>query len=393
MFSGGIRNNGTISAGAGRGIFLGGIATGTGASVMLATVAGGITNSGRIVAGGSAPAVLIGGFAPAASYPASVTVETFSGGVRNTGTISAVRDAILVGGEASFGGAVTISSFSGGITNAGPISAGHHGIVVGADSSTHRSRYRLSPAASVNTGVITAASEGIVVGRSAYSVRCHIDLLRRHQQRRHDFGGIYRYLRRSRRQLRQWHQEYRQDRGCVRVAGIVVAGASTFVGAISNAGTIAAGDVGIGVTSVLTFGDTSAGGGITNSGTIKAAQTGIFANGDAGFFGGIANKGTISAGALNRRDFCPRCFQLLGRRCQLGRRRHQRCSTGIGALGDSIFFGGIVNKGTIIAHGIGINLVAVNQPFPAASATAARSGRVQRHLCFRRLRLFRRRNQ
>ena len=216
MFSGGIRNNGTISAGVGRGIFVGGIATGTGTSVTLATVAGGITNSGRIIAGSSAPAVLVGGFASGGLLSeASVTVETFSGGVRNTGTILAAGNAILVGGEAPSGGTVTISSFSGGITNAGLISAGHHAIVVGADSATHRSRYRRSPAASSIPAPSPPRAEGIVVGRSA-------------------------------------------------AASVVI---STFSGGISNGGTISAKFTGIFVGPVVSFGN-----GIKNTGKIVTTR-------------------------------------------------------------------------------------------------------------------------
>jgi hypothetical protein len=167
MFSSGIRNSGTISGGVGRGILVGGIATGTGTSVTLATVAGGVTNSGRIMAGSNEPAIMIGALAPGGlSSEASVTIETFSGGVRNTSAILAAGNAILVGGEGTIGGAVTISSFSGGITNAGPISAGRNGIVVGADSDASVTIATFAGGVG-NTGVITAAIEGIVVGRSS----------------------------------------------------------------------------------------------------------------------------------------------------------------------------------------------------------------------------------
>ena len=118
---GGVSNSGKISARQ-TGIFAGGHVA-SGGSVTLEMFSGGIRNTGTIrgqwprhlrrrrgrgqrhrgdvgdggrrhhqqrpdQAGGSAPAVMIGGLASGSlSSEASVTVETFSGGVRNTGTI------------------------------------------------------------------------------------------------------------------------------------------------------------------------------------------------------------------------------------------------------------------------------------------------------------------
>jgi hypothetical protein len=181
VFSGAIRNNGTISAGVGRGIFLGGIATGSDTLVTLATPAGGITNTGRIVAGNGALGIEVGGFASGGNVnQASVMVGTIAGGVRNAGTISA-GDAILVGGQTATRGAVTISLFSGGVGN---------------------------------TGVISATEDGIVVGaKHTASLERNINLFRRHQQWRDDLGGVYGYPHRKRGHLCQWHQEYWEDRG------------------------------------------------------------------------------------------------------------------------------------------------------------------------------------
>jgi hypothetical protein len=182
----------------------------------------------------------------------------------------------------------------------------------------------------------------------------------------------------------------------------------TFGGGVTNNGQISAG-FGIEVTNVVQFGNTaSAGGGIANTGTIAAKSTGIllirnvstFAGainnsgkisaGGRGLtsrvslcsatrmppaavlptrarllrrlqassplstptFGGIANKGTISAGAPSQAAiFVFEVSSFFGGIVNSTGGVISAVNAGIGALGDSIFFGGIANKGTIIANG------------------------------------------
>ena len=325
MFSGGIRNNGTISAAAAPGIFLGGIVTGSGTAVTLATVAGGITNSGRILAGSNAPAIVVGGLAKGTiASEASITVETFSGGVRNSGTIAAGGDAIVVGGAASLGGAITIESFSGGITNAGPIRLPAMASCWAATprASVHRSQYRLSPGASAipapSPPSVTASSVGTNAGSSVV-ISTFSGEISNGGTIAAGFTGIFVGA------VTNFGAGIKNTGKITATAasGIVVIGVSTFGGALSNAGSIAAGLRGIAVSSVLSFGNSGAGGGITNNGMISAALDRNPRLQDTSFSGGITNKGTINAGT-QAGYFCLRCCQLLGGRHQLGRRRHQR---------------------------------------------------------------------
>ncbi|HLH89403.1 MAG TPA: autotransporter domain-containing protein [Xanthobacteraceae bacterium] len=196
-FGGGINNNGTITAGSygltvyGLSTFTGGI-TNTGRitvsgdyyGIMVDSVAhfgsaslgGGITNSGIIVA---RTGIAVGAFFGPAS--------TVMGGITNSGgaSISAVGAGIDVGWLASFAGGITnagtisagasgigvvkIQSFSGNISNAGTISSRNFGIVVGGLNTSRLSfRVRSFEGNITNSGTITAKT-GILVQNAGIS--------------------------------------------------------------------------------------------------------------------------------------------------------------------------------------------------------------------------------
>ena len=370
IFSGAIRNNGTISAGVGRGIFLGGIATGSDTLVTLATLAGGITNTGRIVAGNGALGIEVGGFASGGNVnQASVMVGTIAGGVRNAGTISA-GDAILVGGQTATRGAVTISLFSGGVGNTGVISATEDGIVVGAKHAASLNVISTFSGGISNGGTISAGSTGIltvnvvtfasgikntgkiVAGNSAIAVAGISTFgggVTNNGQISAGFGIEVT-------NVVQFGNTASAGGGIANTGTIaakstgilLIRNVSTFAGAINNSGKISAGGRGINVQSVALFGNTdAAGGGITNTGTIAAALTGVVASFDTNFLGGIANKGTISAGAPSQAAiFVFEVSSFSGGIVNSTGGVISAVNAGVGALGDSIFFGGIVNKGT-----------------------------------------------
>jgi uncharacterized protein with beta-barrel porin domain len=114
--------------------------------------------------------------------------------------------------------------------------------------------------------------------------------------------------------------------------GIYVAGATTFLGGINNGGAISAGGDGIAVSKIVQFGNPSAGGGIVNTGTITAGPGGIVASDVSAFSGGISNGGAISAGVV-----------------------------GIAVAGVGAFTGGVSNSGTIMSGNFGISVSSVNQ--------------------------------
>jgi uncharacterized protein with beta-barrel porin domain len=121
--------------------------------------------------------------------------------------------------------------------------------------------------------------------------------------------------------------------------GITI-GVSTFSGAISNAGTISAWNVGIEIANAAV-----AGGGISNSGTISAGLSGggglsavaIVVTATTSFSGGITNTGSVSGAG------------------------------GIYSIGVSTFLGGITNSGTISSPNGGIR-VATGAVFGSTSS-------------------------
>jgi len=120
------------------------------ASVTISSIAGGISNSGTISAGGDG--IRLGGFA--SDSLASVIISNFGGGITNSGVISARGGGIVVGGTGSSGGSFTISSFSGNIANTSAIIAA---------TGIHIQNSTTITGAIVDTGTIQASRHGIVV--------------------------------------------------------------------------------------------------------------------------------------------------------------------------------------------------------------------------------------
>ena len=230
-FAGGISSSGIISV-TGAAIALSGIAnfTGTisnsgtitgktGINIAASTVTGAIVDSGKILA--SVHGILIDNTSKISSGSTAISLSgaTFTGGISNAGTIAGVRSGILITG---------LTTFSGGISNSGTISSTSRTAMFVTGISTFSGGL-------TNTGTLSAHSAGI-------------DL------------GLF----------------------------------STFLGGISNGGTIVA-NVGIYVTGIAVFGTTSAIGGIVNNGKITATTgVDIIVRNVSNFSGNISNAGTIT---------------------------------------------------------------------------------------------------
>jgi fibronectin-binding autotransporter adhesin len=220
--AGNISNTGTITAVTG--IYIRAAIT-SGQTVVDTTMFGSIIDSGDILA--TKHGIWIGGGATINSTATAVDVTalTFTGGISNSGSLSAVADGI---------GVSDVATFSGGIVNAtgATISAGNYGISVdlfGGDTFT---------GGITNNGTITGALDGIFVGDGSPK--------------------------------------------------------ETFLGGIINIGSITAtSSNGIEVDDITVFGPGN-GGGITNSGTIAAGNVGIGINHVATFYGAVTNTGTIT---------------------------------------------------------------------------------------------------
>ena len=293
-FSGGISSAGLLSAAAGTGIYLSGGVT---------TFSGGITNAGTISASGYG----IQNF----------QVLNFSGGISNAGTISAGIGAIAVfsgftfsGGIDNAGGgllqgndtgiAVSLNTFFGGITNAGTIS-GNFGIF--ADSIVTFGTTG-SPGGITNTGTISAGFIGIQIGyRTGGGVVAPISTFVGNVS---NSGTIT-----AQTAISIVHSTITGaivDNGVILGSGhgILIDGASqitsaataikisgpTFTGGISSAGTLSAGGTKAGI---LVSGVTSFSGGITNSGGVSAGGAGISFASISTFSGNVSNTGTITA--------------------------------------------------------------------------------------------------
>ena len=298
--TGSIADHGLLNGGISNAGVISGAGTGNGIDITTAsTFAGGITNSGTITSFSNGLQV---GSVAVGSTGRFLSVATFSGGITNIGTIAGTNVGIFLSG---------VSQFSGGVTNAGTIT----GVNVGIWSENGPS---LANGIS-NGGTISAASFGIRIGGLG-SRAAVLKLVSQFT------GGI-------------------SNSGTITVTrnsgiGIYVGGASTFAGGISNTGTIAAGSTGIWAAAGA-FRSENGPGGIFNGGSITANQAGVrvgsVAPGYSGtatnrtlsrFSGGISNAGTISVGA----------------------------GPGVLLSQISTFLGGITNSGTInAATGIVIN--------------------------------------
>jgi uncharacterized protein with beta-barrel porin domain len=312
-FAGGITNSGMITAGA-AGVLLGGAAFGSGSAITIANFSGGISNSGTISASGPAflmsSGIIVGGSAVAGG---AITISTFMGGISNSGTISVSpskgtpRNGIVVGGAAPSAASIAVSTFAGGISNSGTISvaagkAAANGILVGnaggffsggtVTISAFSGGISNSGTISVSGGGKGGTSTGIVVGNAGFVFSGTAVAVSTFM------GGI-------------------TNSGTIRAGGVgILVGAagtsgaaaaiSTFAGGIINTGAITAGGAAIVVANVATFM-----GGITNAGTLSAASgTGIAVVGVSKFVGNISNSGTILAG--NTGIFVCNCVSLAG---------------------------------------------------------------------------------
>jgi uncharacterized protein with beta-barrel porin domain len=233
--------------------------------VTAATVSGSIVNAGTIL-----PASLV-----TTRTTVLITNSTIGGGLTNIGTISGLTDiqvgnalnTVTLSGGISNGGLVTgvigiitsgAGTLTGGITNSSTIASAVLGI--------QAASFTIFSGGVSNDGVITAHSgRGIqVTGIGTFT------------------GGVI-------------------NSGTVSTftTGVLVNGDQSVFGGITNIGTIANRSDGIVVDSVTQFGNSSLGGGITNSGTILVGhddQAGIEVRLVQSFVGSISNAGTISSG-------------------------------------------------------------------------------------------------
>ena len=207
---------------------------------------------------------------------------TFGGGITNSGTISADLFAIWLSGVSTFAGGISnrgvisggvgillsqLSTFGGAIVNSGKITGTFDGIRVGLVDTF------AGGIVNGKGGTITVKSAaGIFVGATPTSTSAFVSTF---------LGGIT-----NSGTISGWHSN----------AGVFVDNASLFAGGIVNnsGGRIAAGSNGIQIKLVTTFT-----GGISNSGTMTAKSHGIVVSsvamfGSGGPGGGITNIGTIS---------------------------------------------------------------------------------------------------
>ena len=293
-FTGGITNNGMIVATSKTGILVSGGSAGGGGS----TFAGGIVGTGTISAGtfgikltgvsNFSGGISSGSIAATADTGISVTsVSTFGGGITSSGSITAGKDGIFVNtGTVSFfngdivnngtitpgtnfagielvktGALFSVITLNGNVTNNGTITASGTGNAIDVRSNVINGGI-------VNNGTLSAAAGA--VGAIAINVRV--------------FGtsafGIV-----------------NSATGNISSGGVaaVFIEANTFLGGITNAGTISAPN-GAGIDLVGAIGSTFSGG-ITNSGTITA-KTGIAAFAQTTFSGPIVNTGNITGTGL-----------------------------------------------------------------------------------------------
>jgi hypothetical protein len=134
--------------------------------------------------------------------------------------------------------------------------------------------------------------------------------------------------------------------------GIEIKLVTTFTGGISNSGTIIARSHGIVVSSVAMFGSGGPGGGITNTGAISVSNAAIEVSTNVGSFtGGISNSGKLTA--LGEGIFV----------------------NGVAFFGNSSSGGGITNSGTISAGHSGIRVGLVFTSFSGGTSNAS-SGKI-----------------
>lgn len=221
--TGSIYNDGTIT---------GGITVSSNASIT-----GGIYSGGTLSGGISLDSATVGGIAASGDFSGGITIDTAS---KVTRSFAAVH--------------VQASTFTGGISNAGTISAKTTGVWI----------FQVTDFTGgiTNSGTISAAGGAAITIQNDQTIS----------------GGL-------------------TNSGSM-VGGVHFENDQTFAGSIVNTSnaTITASGRGIALSSVAQFGIDSAGGGIVNSGTVNGSVTAISVRGGATFLGGITNSGTITDG-------------------------------------------------------------------------------------------------
>ncbi len=393
-FAGSIVNSGTIAA-VNNGIRVG--VSGSGSNIGLSTFTGGITNSGLISASGSGFHD-VGLGIDAASIGASIVNSA-------GGTISGYGGAISIGGTAFSGSIsnagtlqsqhgdvihVSVATFAGSISNSGTISRGLVGILVDADT---------FGSGITNSGTITVTGQAIsvqggtflggivnnaggrITGNGGSAGVIALTQLSYFQGGITNAGMIFSRFNAINSEATTFvgnisnsgtitvRSGYVINVGGATFTGKIVNGAggllsnptsasvihvsaSSFLGAISNTGIISGGGAGVGIAvGSVQFGSNSAGGGIVNMGSITAGGGGIRVGSSgtlaiSSFAGGVTNSGTISALGTNFNGAAGNGIIVGG-----------TAITG-GILKLSSFAGGIVNSsgGLIAALGNGIQV-------------------------------------
>lgn len=280
-------------------------------NVQTSTVTGNVTNT----ASGSLTPV---GITPPTATGITINGSKVGGSVVNAGIITApLATGIVVTNN---------SSVAGGVTNSGSLSAGIFGINV-FNNGTFGGGIS-------NSGTVSVGGTGVIAAFIGTFT-----------------GGI-------------------TNSGTVTagLVGIAASGDLSFAGGITNAATgiITGANAGISVTQVTTFL-----GGISNAGTITSVRTGIFIDGGNTFSGGIGNTGIISAAnvgiQIGLKTGGGTLFGVTSFSGNVSNAGIITAKTGISIVGSTVN-GAIVDSGTLNAstHGILID----NASKVAASVTA-----------------------
>ena len=257
-FAGPIVNSGTITSTVAKGIYVAGVVQfGT------SSAGGGIVNSGEIGAGPTGIFVY--------------AVSNFAGGIANSGTIGgneygvAIEFVSIFGGGISNAGTITggefgvyvdgTGTFSGGITNSGQISGGGGGIQILNDGTFLGGITNSGQISGAGFAGIQIENDGTFLGGIVNSA-----------------GGTI-------------SSSAPGGKGIL-ITNVAVFGSSSAGGGITNAGLISSSDA----IAILVYTVTTFVGNITNSGTVSAAQSGVIISAVSTFAGGIGNSGLIVGG-------------------------------------------------------------------------------------------------
>jgi hypothetical protein len=264
----------------------------TGITVLSTSIHGSLVDSGVSLAGGiviDAASTITAGSGDSRNAVA-VTGTTFFGGITNAGTLAApAGDGIFISG---------VSTFTGGITNYGTITAGVAGIFVSGSMGDNQGdpfSGEISNAGTISVNGTTSASAdyGIFVSNvpSFANGIANSGLISVTNTMAGQATGIY-------------VNNVPTFTGGISNSGTIDATASGSSSSSGGSGSQGAGPIGILVSNVTQFGS-SASGGVTNSGSISVSVSGIAAGSATGikvtgvttFLGGVSNSGSILAGA------------------------------------------------------------------------------------------------